>query len=69
MKSKEELLGPFYIQKLHLFQPLELVKLEVLIDIRDLLARLIDVLESIGVTVYVEKAENEEEILNDFSKF
>jgi len=59
MKSKEELLGPLYMQKFHLLQPFEFAKLEVSIDVRDLLARLCDILESIGVTVYVEKADNE----------
>jgi len=60
LKSKEELLGPLYMQKFHLLQPFEFAKLEVSIDVRDLLARLCDILESIGVTVYMAKADNGE---------
>ena len=60
MKSKEELLGPLYLRSFHLLQPFEYAELEVLVDVRDLLARLCDILESIGVTVYVEKADNGE---------
>jgi len=60
MKSKEELLHPLRLQQFHLLQPFEFAKLEVAVDIRDLLARLCDILESIGVTVYVEKADNGE---------
>jgi len=68
MRHKEDILeeiwSPYAKSDENQTQRLIRALVEVLIDVRDQLARQNDILESIGVTVYTEKAESDELIVN-----